>query len=103
MELCVLIILLFPGLQGLGEGLSPPPPFLYCLSLLFILAFTLSPASTCKLNFLGLKTCPVSPYLEWLGMVAKAKEYDLVRCRILYCNTGSLLLGLLLHFARPSF
>ena len=101
MELCVLIILLFLGLHGLGDGLSLT--FLYCLSLLFILAFTLSSASTCKINFLGFKTCPVSPYLEWLGVVVKAEEHGPVRCRILYCSTGSLLLGLLLHCTRPSF
>ena len=100
MELCVLINLLFLGLHGLGEGLSP---LLYCLSLLFILAFTLSPASTCKLNFLGFKTYPVSPYLEWLGVVVKVEEYGPVRYKVLYCSTGNLLLGLLLHYARPFF
>ena len=100
MEFCALITLLFLGLHGLGDGLSPP--LLYCLSLLFILAFALSPASTCKLNFLGFKTCHVSPYLEWLGVVVKAEEHGPGRCRMLYCSTGSLLLGLLLHCARPS-
>ena len=54
MEFRAFIILLFLGLHGLGDDLSPPP-YLYCFSFLFILAFTLSPVSTCKLNFLGLR------------------------------------------------
>ena len=64
-SLVLLFSSFFLGHHGLGDWLSPP--FSQCLSLPFILAFILSPASTCKLNFLGLKTCPVSPYLEWLG------------------------------------
>ena len=64
-----------------------PPLFPYYLSFLFILTFTLSPVSTCKLNFLRFKTCHVSPYLEWLGVVVKAEEHGLVRCRVLYCST----------------
>ena len=78
---------LFLGHHGWEDGLSP---LLYCFSFLFILAFTLSLVSTCKLNFLGLKTCPVSPYLEWLGVVVKAEEHGSVRCRALNGSNGSL-------------
>ena len=46
-------------------------------------------------------TCPISPYPKWLGVVVKAEEYGPVRCKMLYCSTGSLLLGPLLHCARP--
>ena len=106
MELRALIILLFLGLHCLGNRLSPPP-FLYCFSFFFILAFTLSPVSTCKFNFSGVKTCPISPYLEWLGVVVKAEEYGEehgpVRYRVLYCRIGSLLLGPLLYCAHSFF
>ena len=81
------LLSLFLGHHGWEDGLSP---LLYCFSFLFILAFTLSPVSTCKLNFLGLKICPVSPYLEWLGVVVKAEEHGSVRCRVLNGSNGSL-------------
>ena len=51
--------------------------------------------STCKFLHSGVQTCPVNPYLEWLGVVGKVKwhglEYGLVRCRILYYDVGSFL------------
>ena len=28
-------------------------------------------------------TCPISPYLEWLGVVVKTEEYGPVKCRVL--------------------
>ena len=66
------------------------PPFLsHCLSYPFIRVFILSPASTYKLNFLGLKTCHISPYLEWLGVVVKAEEHGSVRCRVLNNSNDS--------------
>ena len=61
----------------------------HCLPSPFIRAFILSPASTYKLNFLGLKTYPASPYLEWLGVVVKVEEHDSVRCRVLNGSNGS--------------
>ena len=77
----------FLGHHGWEDELSPPP--LHCLSYPFIRAFILSPASTYKLTFLGFKTCPISPYLEWLGVVVKAEEYDSVRCRVLNGSNDS--------------
>ena len=71
-ELYTLLILLVSRTPWLGGRVSPPPPFSHWLSYPFIRAFTLLPASTYKLNFLGLKTCPVSPYLEWLGVGRKS-------------------------------
>ena len=42
-----------------------------------------------------MQTCPVNPYLKWLGVVGKVKwhglEHRLVRCRILYYDVGSFL------------
>ena len=70
-------------------GRTGCPPLSHCLSYPFIWAFILSSASTYKLNFLGLKTCPVSPYLEWLGVVVKAEKYGFVRCRVLNGSNGS--------------
>ena len=64
-------------------------PFTTSSSSSFIWAFILSPASTYKLTFLGLKTCPVSPYLEWLGVVVKAEEHGSVRCRVLNGSNDS--------------
>ena len=66
-----------------------PPSLSHCLPYPFIRAFILSPEFTYKLNFLGLKTCPASPYLEWLGVVVKAEEYGSVRCRVLNDSNGS--------------
>ena len=70
-------------------GRTGCPPFSHCLSYPFIRAFILSPTSTYKLAFLGLKTCPVSPYLEWLGVIAKAEEHGSVRCRVLNGSNGN--------------
>ena len=77
----------FLGHHGQEDGFSPP--LSHCLSYPFIQAFILLPASTCKLNFLGFKTCPVSPYLEWLGVVVKTEEHGSVRCRVLNDSNGS--------------
>ena len=84
----LLLFSLFLGHHGQEDGLSPPP-FSHCLSYPFILAFILSPTSTYKLTFLGLKTCPVSPYLEWLGVVVKTEEHGFVKCRVLNGSNGS--------------
>ena len=70
-ELYTLLILFVSRTPWLG-GQDVSPFFSHSLSYPFIRAFTLLPASTCKLNFLGLKTCPVSPYLEWLGEGCKS-------------------------------
>ena len=78
---------LFLGHHGWEDELSPR--FSHCLSYPFIRAFILLPASTCKLNFLGLKTCPVSLYLKWLGVVVKSEEYGSVRCRVLNDSNDS--------------
>ena len=77
----------FLGHHGWEDELSPPP--LHCLSYPFVRAFILSPASTYKLTFLGFKTCPISPYLEWLGVVGKVEEYGSVRCRVLNGSNDS--------------
>ena len=69
-------------------GRTGCPPLLYCLSYPFIPASILSPASTYKLTFLELKTCPVSPYLEWLGVVIKAEEHGSVGCKVLNGSNG---------------
>ena len=87
-ELYALLILLVFRTPWLG-GRVVLPPFSHCLSYPFIRAFTLLPVSTCKLNFLGLKTCPISPYLEWLGVVVKAEEHGSVRCRVLNDSNGN--------------
>ena len=78
---------LFLGHHGWEDELSPC--FSHCLSYPFIRAFILLPTSMCKLNFLRLKTCPVSPYLEWLGAVVKAEKHGSVRCRVLNGSNGS--------------
>ena len=78
---------LFLGHHGWEDGLSPR--LSHCLSYPFIWAFILSLASTYKLTFLELKTCPVSPYLEWLGVVVKAKEHNSARCRVLNGSNDS--------------
>ena len=80
---------LFLGHHGWEDGLSPFSS--HCLSYHFIRAFILLPASMYKLNFLGLKTCPVSPYLEWLGVVVKTEEYGSIRCRVLNGSNSSFL------------
>ena len=74
-----------------GSSFWPFFPALFSGSLvpLFILACIPYPSSTCKLNFLGLKTRPVSPYLKWLGVVVKAEEHGSVRCRVLNGNNSS--------------
>ena len=42
-----------------------------------------------------MQTCPINPYLEWLGVVGKVKwhglEHGLVRYRVLYYDVGSFL------------
>ena len=83
----LLLFSLFQGHHGWEDGSSPP--LSHCHSYPFIRAFILLPVFTCKLNSLGLKTCPVSPYLEWLGVVEKAEEYGSVRCRVLNGSNGS--------------
>ena len=88
-ELYALLILLVSRTPWLGGQVVPPPPLSHCLSYPFIRAFILSLASTYKLTFLRLKTCPVSPYLEWLGVVIKAEEHGSVRCRVLNDSNGS--------------
>ena len=84
----LILFSLFLGHHGWVDGLPPPPPS-HCLSYPFIRAFILSPTSTYKLNFLGLKTCPVSPYLEWLGVVVKVEKHGSVRCRVLNDSNDS--------------
>ena len=89
-ELYALLILLVSRTPWLGGQGSPPPPlFSHYLSYPFIRAFILLPASTCKLNFLELKTCHVGLYLEWLGAVVKAEEHGSVRCRVLNGSNNS--------------
>ena len=55
----------------------------------FILACVSYPSSTCRIDFSKTDTCPISPYLEWLGVVVKAGEYGSVRCRVLNGSDGS--------------
>ena len=89
-ELYALITFLVSRTPWLGgQVVPPPPPPLYCLSYPFIPTFILSPASTYKLTFLRFKTCPVSSYLEWLGVVVKTEEHSFVKCRVLASNNGS--------------
>ena len=55
----------------------------------FILACVPYPSSTCRIDFSKTDTCPISPYLEWLGVVIKTGEYGSVRCRVLNGGKGS--------------
>ena len=80
-----------------------PPSLSHCLSYPFIRAFIFLPASTCKLNFLGLKTCPINPYLEWLGVVVKAEEHGSVRCRVLNDSNDSFPFVLVVILSSVSF
>ena len=48
-------------------------------------------------------TCPISPYPKWLGVVVKTEKYGSVRRRVFNCSNNNLLLGPLLHCARPFF
>ena len=61
---------------------------------LFILVCIPYLSSTCRIDFSKIDTCPISPYPKWLGVVVKVEEHGSVRCRMLYCSSGSLLLML---------
>ena len=79
-----------------GSGFFPffPASLSGLLVSLIILVCTPSPSSTCRIDFSTIDTCPISPYPKWLGVVVKVEEHGSVRCRMLYCNSGSLLLVL---------
>ena len=77
-----------------SPGLPVPP---------FILACIPYSSSTCRINFSKTDTCPISPYPKWLGVVVKVEEHGSVRCRMLYCSSGSLLLVLFPHCDHFSF
>ena len=82
------------GLGGSGFWPFFPARFSGLLVPLFILVCTPSPSSTCRIDFSTTDTCPISPYPKWLGVVVKVEEHGSVRCRMFYCNSGSLLLVL---------
>ena len=71
-----------------------PSPSPRSLVPLFILVCILYPSSTYRIDFSKTDTYPISPYPKWLGVVVKVEEYGSVRCRMLYCSSGSLLLML---------
>ena len=48
-------------------------------------------------------TCPISPYLKWLGVVVKAEKHCFVRRRVFNCNNGSLSFVLCHHIVQGSF
>ena len=48
-------------------------------------------------------TCPISPYLKWLGVVVKAEEYGPVRCRVFNGSNGSFPFVLGRHTVQRSF
>ena len=100
------LILWFFFFRAPWSGRRFVPHFLNCLSFLFILAFTLPPISTCRFNFPGLILILLA-HPESLGVIVKVEEYGEehgpVRHKVLYCSIGSLLLGPLLHCARPFF
>ena len=66
-----------------------PRPCSGLLSFPFILACVPYPSSMCRIDFSKTDTCPISPYLEWLGVIVKAGEYGSVRCRVLNGSKGS--------------
>ena len=73
----------------------PVPPFIFaCIPY---------PLSTCRIDFSKTDTYPISPYPKWLGVVVKVEEHGSVRCRMLYCSSGSLLLVLFPHYDHFSF
>ena len=82
------------GLGGSGFWPFFPTSLSGLLVPLFILVCTPSPSSTCRIDFSTTDTCPINPHLKWLGVVVKVEEHGSVRCRMLYCNSGSLLLVL---------
>ena len=48
-------------------------------------------------------TCPISPYLKWLGVVAKTEEYGPVRCRVFNGSNDSFPFVLGRHTVQGSF
>ena len=80
-----------------------PSPPLGLLVPLFILVCIPYPSSTCRIDFSKTDTCPISPYPKWLGVVVKVEEHGFVRCRMLYCSSGRLLLVLFPHCDHFSF
>ena len=79
------------GLRGSGFWPFFSAFFPGSLTFPFILACIPYPTSMCGVRFSRTDTCPISPYLEWLGVVVKAEEYDSVRCRVLNGSKGSFL------------
>ena len=59
------------GLGGSGFWPFFPASFPGLLVPPFILSCILYPSSTCMIDFSKTDTCPISPYLEWLGVVVK--------------------------------
>ena len=80
------------GGESLFSGLPPS---------LFILASSPTRMPTCRLMF-RVDTCPISPYLKWLGVVVKDEKHGFVRCRVLNCSNGSLSF-VLCHFSAFPF
>ena len=84
----------WPFFPAPSPGLLVPPFILACIHYL---------SSTCRIDFSKTDTCPISPYPKWLEMVVKVEEHGSVRCRMLYCSSGSLLLVLFPHCDHFSF
>ena len=91
------------GLGGSGFWPFFPASLPDCLPLSFILAYIPYPSSTCRIDFSKTDTCPISPYPKWLGVVVKTEQHGSVKCRMLYCNSGSLLLVLFPYCDHFSF
>ena len=91
------------GLGGSGFWPFFPAPSPGLLVPPFILACIPYPSSTRRIDFSKTDTCPISPYPKWLGVVVKVEEHSSVRCRMLYCSSGSLLLVLFPHCDHFSF
>ena len=76
-------------------GVNGPPSQYIMLFSPFYTSF--SPPSNVHVwvQFYRTDTCPISPYLKWLGVVVKAEWHGFVWRRVLNCSKGSLSLTLL--------
>ena len=96
----------FLGLHSPGDDLSPNFFFL-AASPFFYTSFSPLLCVHVQVSLFRAGTCLFSPYPKWLGVVVKAEEHGEehgpIRRRVLNCSIGSLLLGPLLHCARPFF
>ena len=66
-----------------------PSPFFWIAYFSFYLSLYPSSNVHVWVRLSRTDTCPISPYPKWLEVVVKAEEYGPIRCRVLYCSTGS--------------